>query len=201
MAVPIPSGCPLYLFGICPPTCLHCHLCRPETFRTERCSPPPDIVRYSITGCSSFYSYIEYAPSPHFHMKIWPCFLPRYVRNRDLTIYGREGRCPLRGFLKIVTNRPKKKKRCLPLSPLPYPGRQSSIKVNLKRPWGRKQKQCWWPRRQVTPQLLKGWSACEGLISFLPAFCVPPSPRPAPHRPPLSITVNCSVLRCELMMR
>lgn len=49
----------------------------------------------------------------NFHMKIQPCFLPKYTRNRHPTIYGQGGRCPLRGFLKIVT---KLKRSTIPLS-------------------------------------------------------------------------------------
>ena len=85
---------------------------------------------------------------------------------------------------------------------LPYPWKQSTTMVNLKRPWGRKQKQPSWPKRHGVLQLRKGLSACEVsrtsssppslLSATFPQACSPstPSEHQSLHLPPKVWAVN-----------
>lgn len=150
-----------------------------------------DTVRYLVTRCSFFNGYIEYAPLPTF---IWrtDCFLPRHTRSRHPAIYGQGGRCPLRGFLKIVTN--KQTKSSTPLS------LKAILNLNLKKPMRKKTESVGDQGSKLYYSYWKSDQHVKDLISLLLAFCVPPSPKPIPHPLPRSLTVYYSFLRSELVM-
>lgn len=154
-----------------------------------------DTVRYLVTGCSFFNGYIEYAPLPTF---IWrsDCFLPRRTRNKHPTIYGQGDRCPLRGFLKMVTKTKQKKMPSTPLSLKAILNQGELEKTheeenrNSVGDQGSKLHYSYWKSDQHV----------KDLISLLLAFCVPPSPKPVPHPLPRSLTIYYSFLRSELVM-